>query len=79
MSLIVKSALFYLSLQIVLYLVMMRQHLLFQAATFAITHKKLYVPIVTLLTQDNAKLLPQLNYCTWALKEQLTGVNINQK
>ena len=31
-----------------------------QNPTFAITETKLYVPIVTLSTQDNAKLLPQL-------------------
>ena len=31
-----------------------------QGATFAITGTKLYVPIVTLLTQDHAKLLQQL-------------------
>ena len=31
-----------------------------QAATLAITHTKLYVPVVTLSTQDNAKLLQQL-------------------
>ena len=31
-----------------------------QNATFSITDKKLYVPIVTLSTQDNAKLLQQL-------------------
>ena len=31
-----------------------------QAATFSITDKKLYVPVVTLSTQDNAKLLEQL-------------------
>ena len=31
-----------------------------QNATFAITDTKLYVPVVTLLTQDNAKLLQQL-------------------
>ena len=30
------------------------------AGTFAITDTKLYVPAVTLLTQDNAKLLQQL-------------------
>ena len=28
--------------------------------TFTITEKNLYIPIVTLSTQDNAKLLPQL-------------------
>ena len=32
-----------------------------QVATFAITDTKLYVPVVTLSTQDNAKLLEQLN------------------
>ena len=31
-----------------------------QGATFAITEAKIYVPVVTLLTQDNAKLLQQL-------------------
>ena len=32
-----------------------------QNATFAITDTKSYVPVVTLSTQDNAKLLQQLN------------------
>ena len=32
-----------------------------QIATFAITDTKLYVPVITLSTQDNAKLLEQLN------------------
>ena len=31
-----------------------------QGATFEITKTKFYVPVVTLSTQDNAKLLPQL-------------------
>ena len=31
-----------------------------QNPTFAITQTKPYVPVVTLSTQDNAKLLPQL-------------------
>ena len=31
-----------------------------QGATFSITDTKLYVPVVTLTTQDNAKLLQQL-------------------
>ena len=31
-----------------------------QGATFTITDVKLYVPVITLLTQDNAKLLEQL-------------------
>ena len=37
------------------------------ATRFSITDTKLYVPLVTLSTQDNAKLL-----------EQLTGINITQ-
>ena len=40
---------------------------------FKIPDTKLYVPVVTLPTQDNPKLLQQF------LKEQLTGININQK
>ena len=47
-----------------------------QGAIFSITDTKLYVPVVTLSTQDNAKLLEQLNL---VLKEQLTGINIKQK
>ena len=31
-----------------------------QVSTFTITKTNLYVPVVTLLTQDNEKLLPQL-------------------
>ena len=31
-----------------------------QGAIFQITEAKLYVPLVTLSTQDNAKLLPKL-------------------
>ena len=31
-----------------------------QSPTFTITEKNLYVPVATLSTQDNAKLLPQL-------------------
>ena len=31
-----------------------------QILTFEITETNLYVPVVTLLTQDNVKLLPQL-------------------
>ena len=31
-----------------------------QAATFSITDTKLYVPVITLLTQDNTKLLEQI-------------------
>ena len=40
---------------------------------FAITDTKLYVPVVNLSTQDNAKLLEQV------LNEQLIGTNMNQK
>ena len=45
------------------------------APTFAIIDTKLYVPIVTLTTQDNAKLLDNYDH---ALNEQLIGTNINQ-
>ena len=31
-----------------------------QGATFTLTETRLYVPVVTLSTQDNIKLLPQL-------------------
>ena len=34
-----------------------------QIPTFAITEANLYVPVVTLSTQDNAKLLVQLKSC----------------
>ena len=33
-----------------------------QATTFSITDTKLYVPVVTLSTQDNAKLFEQLKF-----------------
>ena len=39
---------------------------------FAITDTKLYVPVVTLSTKHNAKLLKQLES---VLKEQLIGIN----
>ena len=42
-----------------------------QGATFTITEIRLYVPVVTLSTQDKAKLLPQR-------KEQVIGTNIYQ-
>ena len=42
---------------------------------FQITETKLYVPLVTLSTQDNTKLLQQLKL---ALKEKLSGINMNQ-
>ena len=47
-----------------------------QEPTFTITDTKLYVPFVTLSIQDNAKLLEQINQ---VLREQLTGINMNQK
>ena len=34
-----------------------------QNATFTITETNLYIPVVILSTQDNAKLLPQLKFC----------------
>ena len=46
-----------------------------QNAIFTITETKLYAPVVTLSTQDNAKLLTQLKS---VLKEQLIGTNIYQ-
>ena len=46
------------------------------AETFAITDTKLYVPVVTLLFQDNTKLLQQLKS---GFKKPLTGTNINLK
>ena len=42
---------------------------------FEITETKFYVPVVTLSTQDSAKLLQQLNL---VLKEQLTGTNMDR-
>ena len=45
------------------------------AGKFRITETKLYAPVVTLSIQDNAKLLQNLNL---VLKEQLTGINMNQ-
>ena len=42
---------------------------------FAITKTKLYVPVVTLSTEDNTKLLQQLKLI---LKENLIGINMNQ-
>ena len=41
---------------------------------FAITETKLYVLLVTLSTQDNAKLIQQLES---GFKRKLTGTNIN--
>ena len=41
---------------------------------FKITDTKLYVPVVTLSTQDNAKLLQQLKS---DFKQELAGINVN--
>ena len=46
-----------------------------QGATFSITVIKLLVSVVTLSTQDNAKLPEQLKS---GFKRSLNGVNINQ-
>ena len=46
-----------------------------QSATFAVIETNIYVPVVTLSSQDNAKLLQQLNL---VLKIQLIGINIYQ-
>ena len=56
-----------------------------QGATFAITETKLYVPVVTLSTQDNAKLLQQLksgfkriiNWNKYLTKPELLAQNRN--
>ena len=56
-----------------------------QAATFAITDKKLYVPVVTLSTQENAKLLQELksgfkrvlNWNKYLSKPELLAQNPN--
>ena len=45
-------------------------------ATLQITSTKLYVPIVTLSTRDNANLTKQLNE---GFKDLSIGMNINQK
>ena len=41
---------------------------------FAIADTKLYIPVITLWTQDNYH-----KNSGWVLKEQLTGININLK
>ena len=46
-----------------------------QVTIYWITDTKLYVPVMMVSTQDNAKLLEQLKS---DLKEQLTGINIKQ-
>ena len=48
-----------------------------QGITLTVTDWKLYVPVVTLSTPDNMKLLKQLK--SQILKEQLIGTNINLK
>ena len=56
-----------------------------QVATFTITEAKLYVPVVTLSTQDNAKLLTQLksgfkrriNWNKYLSKPELLAQNPN--
>ena len=42
---------------------------------FGITETKLYVPVVTLSTKDNEKLLQQVKS---GFKKKLIGININQ-
>ena len=46
------------------------------SATFKIKDTKLYVPVVTLSAENDNKLLEQLKQ---DLKEQLNGINIDQK
>ena len=50
-----------------------------QALTFAINDTKFYVSVVTLSTQDDAKLLEQVNSGVKTTKQQLTEINMNQK
>ena len=45
------------------------------AGRFAIIDKKLYVPVVTLLTQDNAKLIQKIKS---GFKRTINWININQ-
>ena len=45
-----------------------------QGPRFKLTDTKLYVPVVTLSTQDNVKLLKQLES---GFKEQLAGIKFN--
>ena len=47
-----------------------------QATTFAIIDIKLYVPVVTLSTEDNTKLLQKLK--NQDSNAQLTGINMSQ-
>ena len=47
-----------------------------QGTKFSITDTKLYVPVVTLSTQDNSKQLEELKF---GFKKQLTRININPK
>ena len=55
-----------------------------QATTFSITYTKLYLPVVALSTQDNAKLLEQLKYgfkrtVNWNIyQEKVIRERINQ-
>ena len=46
-----------------------------QAAIFEITDKKLYVPVVTLSTQENTKFLQKLKS---GFKRAINGINIYQ-
>ena len=46
-----------------------------QATTFAVTDTKLYIPVVTLSIDDNAKLLQQ----NQDSNAYLTGIKMNQK
>ena len=47
------------------------------ATKFAITDTKMYAPVLTLLTQDTAKLMQQLKLSF--KKKQLARINISQK
>ena len=46
-----------------------------QSTWFSITHRKLYVPVITLAPEDNTKLLEQLKL---GFKKQSNGINTYQ-
>ena len=50
-----------------------------RATTFATTETKIYIPVVTLSTPDNAKLLQQLEPRLKGITNSNAQININQK
>ena len=51
----------------------------YRETKYAVTDTKLYVPVVTLSTQDNVKRLKQLESSFNGIITKLTGINTNQK